>query len=68
MFEIRRVNKYVYDLFFYTGWNDWARVKQGRSSTFVVDGGKVSHTLLKKLDEVLNPDFPTPIGNRYNLV
>lgn len=66
--EIRRVNKYVYDIFLGTQWDGWSRIRKGRSSTFVMQGNKLSYALLKQLDAVLNPSLHLKPGNHFNLV
>jgi len=55
---IRRIDKYTYDLFTGTGWDQWVRVRKGRSSTFRLAGEHISHGMLKWLDSFLSPSFP----------
>lgn len=56
--ELRRVGPYIYDLFQGNQWSTWSRVRKGRSSTFVMAGEKLPHSLLKDLDGILHPRFP----------
>lgn len=62
MLEIRRINKFTYDLFFGKGWDNWTRVHQGRSSTHRTHGEKLRKSVLKELDEVLAPNMPVTYG------
>ena len=55
---IRRIDFNTYDLFIGKGWDQWARVRKGRSSTFRLAGEHVPHGLLKFLNGVLSPSFP----------
>lgn len=60
--EIRRVDHNTYDLFQGKGWDNFTRVRKGRSSTFGVLGQRVPHAMLKDLDSILHPHFPINYG------
>ena len=60
--ELRRVNQYTYDCFIGNQWDTWSRVRQGRSSTFVMQGEKLPKPLLKHLHEILHPQMPISPG------
>lgn len=60
--EIRRVDHNTYDLFHGKGWNNWTRVRKGRSSTFGLQGQRIPHSEMKALDEVLHPRMPINYG------
>ncbi len=60
--ELRRVDGNTYDLFQGKGWNNWTRVRKGRSSTFGVSGQRIPHQVMKGLDEILHPQFPINYG------
>ena len=53
--EIRRTsNKYVFDLFYGNGWDNWSRVHKGRSSAWVVAGSPLGRDELNALMPVLD--------------
>jgi hypothetical protein len=60
--EVRRINRFTYDLFIGTQWDDAVRVKQGRSSTYVVLGQPLPKPLLRDLHEILHPTMPITYG------
>lgn len=60
--EIRRIAPHVYDVFFNKQWDEHSRVRQGRSSTFVVSGNKLPHPVLKELHSLLAPNMPVNYG------
>ncbi len=60
--EIRRIDNNTYDVFQGNGWDNWTRVRKGRSSTYGVAGQRVNHALLKDLHSVLHPRFPINYG------
>ena len=60
--EVRRVSKYVFDLFYGTQWDQWSRVKKGRSSTYVVQGQHLPKPELHRLHEILDPRMPITYG------
>jgi hypothetical protein len=60
--ELRRVGPYVYDLFQGNQWETWSRVRKGRSSTFVLEGERLPHNMLKELDKILTPNMPITYG------
>ena len=61
--ELRRTdNKYEFDCFYGNGWDNWARVHKGRSSTYQVAGQKLSKAELKWLHDILAPDIPITYG------
>lgn len=73
-YEIRRVDARTYDVFQGNQWSDHTRVRQGRSSTFVLAGQPLSHGFLKHLHGVLAPNMPinysqphsTTLNNCFN--
>lgn len=60
--EIRRVDHNTYDLFQGKGWDNFTRIRKGRSSTFGVLGQRVPHAMLKDLHDILHPQFPINYG------
>ena len=60
--EVRRVNRFTYDLFLGKQWGTWARVKQGRSSTWQMAGDPLPKPLLRDLHEILHPTMPVSYG------
>lgn len=64
MLELRRVDHNTYDLFQGKGWNNWTRVRKGRSSTFGVAGQRIPHALMRDLDQVLHKQFPINYGQQ----
>ena len=62
MIELRRVGPFVYDLFQGNQWSTWSRVRKGRSSTFVMEGERLSYDMLKALDRILAPNMPITYG------
>lgn len=62
MLELRRVDHNTFDLFQGKGWNNWTRVRKGRSSTFGVAGQRIPHGLMRELDGVLHKFFPINYG------
>lgn len=63
--EMRRVDNNTYDIFRGKGWDNWTRVRKGRSSTYGVTGMRVPHQTLKDLDQVLNPHLPICYGQSF---
>jgi len=64
--EARRIDRHTYDLFIGTGWDNWVRVRQGRSSTYRLAGEKISKPELRELDEILDPKMPITYGQTVN--
>jgi hypothetical protein len=62
MIECRRIDAHVYDIFQGKQWDEWSRVRKGRSSTFVLAGNRLPHGLLKALDDILRPNMPITYG------
>ena len=60
--EARRLDKFTYDIFQGKGWDNWVRVKQGRSSTYRIAGEKITHAELKDLHQILDPRMPITYG------
>lgn len=60
--EVRRINRFTYDVFIGAQWGTWSRVKQGRSSTYVLAGERLPKPLLNALHEVLHPTMPLTYG------
>jgi len=60
--EVRRVNRFTYDLFLGKQWGTWARVRQGRSSTWQMAGEPLPKSLLRELHDVLHPTMPVSYG------
>lgn len=52
--QIRRVSKYVYDVFIGTGFDNWARVKKNHWGYTVVKGTRLLKSELKELGDVIN--------------
>ena len=62
MTTVRRVNFNTFDVFFGTQWDQWARVKVGRSSIQQMAGDKMSFPVLKSLRPLLHPLMPINYG------
>lgn len=60
--EVRRINRFTYDVYTGTQWDGWSRVKQGRSSTYVVAGAPMPKGMLRDLHEILHPTMPITYG------
>lgn len=60
--EARRIDNNTYDMFYGKGWDNHVRVRQGRSSTYRVAGGRITHGELKELDNILAPNMPITYG------
>ena len=58
MYTLRRVNANTYDVFIGNQWGDHSRIKQGRSSTYVVSGNKLPYAFLKHLHSFLAFNMP----------
>lgn len=56
--NIRRIDNNTFDIFQGKGWNNWTRIRKGRSSTYGVLGKRISHALMKDLNEVLHARLP----------
>lgn len=57
-YEIRRVNGNTYDVFMGNQWDNWSRVRQGRSSAHVQAGAPLPHGVLKHLNHILDARMP----------
>jgi len=76
IYAIRRVGPYSYDVFQGNQWNEWSRVRQGRSSTFVTAGQPLPYQTLKELSKVLAPTMPinynqphdTTLNHCFNII
>ena len=62
MHELRRIDARTYDVFVGMGWDNWSRIRQGRSSTYRVSGEHVSKPDLRDWHEVLAPNMPITYG------
>ncbi len=60
--EVRRLDRFTYDIFRGKGWDDHVRVHQGRSSTWRVSGGRISKPELRDWHDVLAPNMPVTYG------
>jgi len=58
MYTIRRIDNNTYDVFTGKQWGTHTRVRQGRSSTFVLAGERLPYNFLKHLHGVLAPNMP----------
>jgi hypothetical protein len=65
--EIRQVRRYVYDVFLFNGWENWSRVRKGRSYVSLVDGNRLPHAVLKQLNVILNEKPELAPGNRFEV-
>ena len=60
--EVRRVDRFTYDLFVGKGWDNHVRIRQGRSSTYRLSGNRISKPDLHDWHEVLAPNMPINYG------
>ncbi len=65
--EIRQVGRYVYDVFLLNGWDNWSRVRKGRSFVSLMGGNRLPHSLLKQLNVILNEKPDLSPGNRFDV-
>lgn len=55
---VRRIDNNTFDVFTGAGWNNWTRMRTGRSSTFVVAGARLPREVFNYVVELLNPRMP----------
>jgi len=65
MYEIRRVDHNTYDVFIGKQWADWARVRVGRSSAFVLQGMRLPYGFLKHMKTVCASNMPINFGQDH---
>jgi hypothetical protein len=58
MYEIRRVDYNTYDVFTGNQWGSHSRVRQGRSSAYVMHGERLPYGFLKHLHANLASNMP----------
>lgn len=57
--QIRPVGRYVYDVFFGTGYDNWSRVRRNTWGISVLAGGRLTTKVCKSLNEHLTT-HPAP--------
>jgi hypothetical protein len=60
--ELRRIDRYTYDVFMGNQWVDHTRVRQTRSGVRVISGNRLPYAVLKELNRVLHPSMPITYG------
>jgi hypothetical protein len=58
--QIRQAGRYVYDVFFGNGYDNWSRVRRNTWGVSVLAGGRVSPKVCKSLNEYLS-EHPVPL-------
>jgi hypothetical protein len=65
MYAIRRIDRNTYDVFVGKQWGTHSRIRQGRSSTFVLAGEKLPYGFLKHLHNTLAFNMPINYGQPH---
>jgi hypothetical protein len=52
--QVRHVDGNCFDVFFGSGWEDWSRVKTGRSYTHVIAGKRLTEEQIKEVHTTIN--------------
>lgn len=52
--QIRQAGRYVYDVFFGVGYENWSRVRRNTWGISVLAGGRLTPKVCKSLNEVLS--------------
>jgi hypothetical protein len=65
--EIRKLGYNTFDIFMFTGWDSWSRVRVGKHGAYVNGGNKLSKGTLKDLTELLHKGFNPKHGVNYTL-
>lgn len=63
---IKHLHGNIFDVFFGTQWDEWVRVRKGRSFVSAVGGMRVPHATLKSIETTLNNTYIHPHGTLVN--
>ena len=58
MTTVRRVDSNTFDVFTGTQWDEWTRIRVGRSSTYRTAGHHLPREVFNEIKELLHPRMP----------
>ncbi len=64
---IRKVNHNTFDVFMFSGWSGWSRVRKGKTGSFCVNGNRLTKETLGALDKLLHSRFTPDHGEQFDI-